>query len=74
MKSEYLDKNFIPLRDYYDGTELLKSETYLVHMVYIIYRYSKLGQIVSVTINGVDYPPDTELIFDESTEKLHIKS
>jgi len=71
MKSDYLSKNYVPLRDYYEGTGTLKSETYLVHMVYIIYRYSRNGEIVSITINGVEYPPNTELVFDE--EKLHIR-
>jgi len=75
MKSEYLSKNFIPLRDYYDESEQqLKSETFLVHMVYIIYRYSRSGDLCSITINGIEYPPDTELVFDEETLKLHIKS
>lgn len=74
MKSEYLDKNSIPLREYYDVSKtVLKSETYLVHMVYIIYRYSRSGSLVSITINGVEYPPETELVFDEETLQLHIK-
>lgn len=75
MKSEYLEKNFVPLRDYYDEPKtLIKSETYLVHMVYIIYRYSRSGNLSSITINGIEYPPETELVFDEETLKLHIKA
>lgn len=73
MKSEYLEK-YEPLRDYYESGNL-RNETYLIHMVSIIYRYSDSinSNLISISINGIEYPPDTELEFDLVANKLTLK-
>ncbi len=71
MKSEYLE-NFSPIREYYESGNL-KSETYLIHLIYVIYRYNESGVIIGLTINGVEYPPNSKLVFDEKEQKLIIE-
>jgi len=72
MKSEYLE-NLSPIREHYESGNL-KSETYLIHLIYVIYRYSdETGGITGLTINGVEYPPDSKLVFDDENQKLIIE-
>lgn len=72
MKSPYLEK-IEPERTFYSNGNV-KSERYMVHMSFIVYKYSETtGEIVGLTINGVEYPPDSELIFDKNEKVLIVR-
>lgn len=68
-------KRMSPLRDFYKSGNL-KSETYLLHMLYIIYRYSDEdpSKLISISVNGVEYPPDIELVFDSEAQELKVNN
>lgn len=74
MKPKSLER-MTPIRGYYESGNL-KSETYLVHMLYIIYRYSdqEPSRLISISVNGVEYPPDIELVFDSESQELKLNS
>ena len=71
MKSPKLAK-IEPIREYWENGKL-KSEKYLIHMSYIVYRYDKKGNNIGLSVNGIEYPVDSELIFSGTTLKVQTK-
>lgn len=72
MKPKHLE-SISPLRNYYESGNL-KSETYLSHLIYIIYRYKdeNPSKLISISVNGIEYPPDIELVFDSEANALKL--
>lgn len=63
MKAPYLE-NFEPERNFYQSGKI-KSETYMVHMSYIVYKYAEDGTLIGLTVNGMEYPTNSYLDFQE---------